>query len=130
MRTIIRTSNTLGDMTERSYQINRYLHHAGEYGCTWQDIADRMGTHHGTASGALSVMHKNKEIARLKDKRNGSSIYVLPQYVKGRATSSYRSSAAKRALLELVDQIEADLDRGDYDAAYRHLQETRDKFSD
>lgn len=127
---IIRTSDTLGDMTERSYQINRYLDYAGEYGCTWKDIADRMGTHHGTASGALSVMHKNKEIARLKDKRNGSSIYVLPEYIKGRETSPYRSSAAKRALFELIDQIEADLDRDDIDSAYRHLQETRDKFSD
>jgi len=130
MRNIIRTSQTLEEMTDRSFKINRYLHHAGEHGCTWMDIADAMGTHHGTASGALSVMHKNKEIARLKTKRNGSSIYVLPQYIKGRATSPYRSSAAKRALFELMDLIEADLDRGDLDSCYRHIQETRDKFDD
>jgi hypothetical protein len=42
--------------------------------------------HHGTISGALSVLHKSETIARLSDKRNGCKIYVLPGYVGWRPT--------------------------------------------
>jgi DNA-binding MarR family transcriptional regulator len=127
---IVRTSHKTYNLPDTARQVIHYLNVVGEYGCTWKELADKMGTHHGTASGALSNLHKSKEIARLTDKRGGSSIYVLPNYINGRKYVAYRSSAAKRALLELADQIEQDLNRGDIDACYRHLQEARDKFSD
>jgi DNA-binding MarR family transcriptional regulator len=127
---IVRTSQTNYNLPEASRQVLHILGSAGEYGCTWKELADEMGTHHGTASGALSSLHKVKEVARLSDKRNGSSIYVLPRYINGRKYVAYRSSAAKRALLDLIAQLEVDLDNGDIDACRRHMQETRDKFSD
>jgi len=42
------------------------------------------GEHHGTLSGALTALHKGGKIARLTEKRDRCSIYVLPEYVNGR----------------------------------------------
>lgn len=54
------------------------------YGATWQEVANWLEMHHGTVSGALSVLHKTGYISRLKEKRNGCKVYVLPNYVNGR----------------------------------------------
>lgn len=54
------------------------------YGATWKEVASWLDMHHGTISGALSVLHKTGYISRLKDKRNGCKVYVLPNYVNGR----------------------------------------------
>jgi predicted HTH transcriptional regulator len=54
------------------------------FGATWQECANWLEMHHGTISGALSVLHKTGYISRLKDKRNGCKVYVLPNYVNGR----------------------------------------------
>jgi hypothetical protein len=45
--------------------------------------------HHGQASGALSVLHKEGRIARLTERRNRCAVYVLPEYVQGRETSPH-----------------------------------------
>jgi DNA-binding transcriptional ArsR family regulator len=65
-----------------------------EYGATWKELADLLGLHHGTVSGALSVLHKTGYISRLKDKRNGCKIYVLPNFVNGR-TVEYQKPKVK-----------------------------------
>lgn len=40
--------------------------------------------HHGTLSGALSVLHKAGKLARLTEVRNGCKVYVAPQFTLGR----------------------------------------------
>lgn len=51
-------------------------------GLTWKELQivlkDTFGTkaHHGTISGALSKMHKNLDIFRLKTKRDNCYLYV------------------------------------------------------
>lgn len=45
--------------------------------------------HHGAASGALSNLHKEGKVARLKDQRGGSAIYVLPHAVNERPVARY-----------------------------------------
>ena len=57
-----------------------------ERGMTWKELADITGWHHGTVSGALSVLHKTERIARLTDKRGRCRVYVCPEYVNGRET--------------------------------------------
>jgi|TARA_R110000764_G_scaffold1277_5_gene5051 hypothetical protein len=42
--------------------------------------------HHGTISGAVSNLHKKELICRLKDKRNGMKIYVMPYNTAERIT--------------------------------------------
>ena len=63
---------------------------SGENGLTWTELAEIVGGwHHGTASGALSVLHKAEKICRLTESRSRCRIYVLPEYVAGRDTEPH-----------------------------------------
>lgn len=77
---------------------------AGRHGVTWRDIADELSVHHGTASGALSILHQRGHLARLTEVRIGRKVYVLPSFVDGRAIEEAagtepRRDLAKRAFL-------------------------------
>jgi hypothetical protein len=61
----------------------------GSDGGTWRELADEYGWHHGTASGVLSVLHKEGVIARLSTSRSRCKVYVLPDYVDGRETEQH-----------------------------------------
>lgn len=61
----------------------------GSDGVTWRELADEYGWHHGTASGVLSVLHKEGVIARLSISRSRCKVYVLPDYVDGRDTERH-----------------------------------------
>ena len=66
------------------------LEEAGPLGLTWAELSAKTSEHHGKASGVLSVLHKEGVIARLAiGKRARCSVYVLPQYVEGRAVSPH-----------------------------------------
>ncbi len=65
------------------------LYQAGGEGLTWKELGDAMGWHHGTASGALSVLHKDGRIARLKESRNRCKVYVHGEFVAGRETEPH-----------------------------------------
>lgn len=56
----------------------------GPFGITWHELAEITGWHHGTASGVLSVLHKEGQICRLKMKRDKCKVYVMPFDVWGR----------------------------------------------
>jgi hypothetical protein len=68
--------------------IYRYLMWNYDKGATWREIADASGWHHGSISGALSVLHKDGKISRLLEKRGRCRVYVLNEYVSGRETDS------------------------------------------
>ena len=53
-----------------------YIKNAGVFGVTWKELAIEMLWHHGTASGVLSVLHKEGEIARRRKTRGRCKIYV------------------------------------------------------
>lgn len=74
---------------QRQKDVLAYLAGAGYYGATWPEIADVLDAHHGTASGALSVLHKTGHIARLTERRGRCKVYCLPVYVAGRATEPH-----------------------------------------
>ena len=65
------------------------------YGVCWYELADYYGWHHGTASGALSTLHKSGRLARLAETRlppggrRGCKVYVLPEWVEGRETEPH-----------------------------------------
>lgn len=82
------TSDTTGETSKRQRKTIRALMSRGEDGMTWKELADYMGWHHGTASGALSVLHKDGRIARLISKRDKCRIYVANNYINGRETDS------------------------------------------
>jgi DNA-binding MarR family transcriptional regulator len=78
-------------------------------GLTWRELSDRTGWHHGTASGALSVLHKEGLIARLEERRDRCQIYVLPEFVLGREVTNYQPNVSARLLREVLIEIEQDL---------------------
>jgi len=75
-----------GDTKAVQSYIMNLLYVRDARGATWREIADLTLWHHGTVSGALSVLHKTERIARLTEKRGRCRVYVLPEYVNGRDT--------------------------------------------
>jgi hypothetical protein len=70
------------------------LNSLGPKGVTWREAtvmlrrqyAKHREIHHGTVSGALSALHKDKRIARLTERRKRCLVYVALDYVDGRET--------------------------------------------
>ena len=60
-------------------------------GLTWKELSEIENIHAGQSSGVLSVLHKEGFIVRLKEKRNRCSIYVAPDYIRGREISERKS---------------------------------------
>lgn len=77
-----------GKTSKYQHLIMDYLRQKQEFGATWKEIAELLKVHHGTASGALSVLHKAGLIERLKETREKSKIYVLPDFVMFRETEA------------------------------------------
>lgn len=65
-------------------QVLGVLDKRGSLGVTWRELAEIVNLHHGTVSGALSVLHKDGRIARLKETRGKSKVYVALEFVNGR----------------------------------------------
>jgi len=61
-----------------------------ERGMTWRDVSAVFETNHGSASGLLSRLHRAGQIIRLSEEREGSHVYVMPEWVLGRNTERSR----------------------------------------
>jgi hypothetical protein len=81
-----RADDESGATTKRQLEVIVILRALGPRGATWAEVSNYTGHHHGTVSGALSALHKEKRIARLTERRNRCSIYVMPEYVEDRET--------------------------------------------
>jgi hypothetical protein len=58
---------------------------SGFHGMTIADIREQFpDRHHGTLSGALTVLHMEGHLLRLAAKRSACKIYVAPRYRSGR----------------------------------------------
>ena len=86
--------DTTGETGKRQAMVLSELQDAGTHGATWRDIALALELHHGQASAALSVLHREGIIARLEQRRNKCSIYVLPEFVAGRETADAMKTQA------------------------------------
>ena len=71
-----------GTASRRRLDILELLRVAGPAGMTWQEIATATGLHHGQVSGALSVMHKDRQVAALRIKRNRCHPYIHAQWAQ------------------------------------------------
>jgi hypothetical protein len=78
-----------GRVQKRQQQVWNAVRLAGLDGMTWWEVGAAMQMHHGAASGALSNLHKAGRLERLKERRGGSSVYVLPHSVNGRETAPF-----------------------------------------
>ena len=88
----------------------------GHDGLTTNEAAELLGLSVGTVSGQLSMMNRMGMAARLNDRRDGQSVYVLPKYVNGRETIPFRGYMAKP---KPVEETESDEVRAAYRRGYR-----------
>lgn len=78
------TNDATGATRDNQCSTINHLYRAANSGLTWKELADITGWHHGTASGVLSVLHKEQRIYRLTETRNRCKVYVHPDFVNGR----------------------------------------------
>lgn len=107
-----------GTAADRALQILNTLAHE-PFGLTWGEVADRLGLHHGQASGALSNLHKTGRVFMLRTKRGKAHPYVHSHFRDAYPeTDRYDTPAQTHAgkVRELERQIaaalEADYRRG------------------
>jgi hypothetical protein len=86
-----------GKTKQRQQTVVTALSNAGPHGMTWKELAHRYGWHHGQASGALSVLHKEGLICRLSERRDRCKVYVIPEYVYDRQTEKHGGSIQGRS---------------------------------
>lgn len=86
---------TDGTASARQRAVLDYLSGSEGDGATWAEVADALDLHHGQASASLSSLHLEGRIARLKERRQRSQIYVLPEYVGDREVAPYRPNRAR-----------------------------------
>lgn len=86
-----------GTTTERQGAALAALEWAGADGLTWRELAARLYLHHGSASGVLSVLHKEGMVARLTETRQRCKVYVLPKHVRGRETEGHGRKAVAQS---------------------------------
>lgn len=65
------------------------LKEAGTNGLTWKELATKTNWHHGTASGVLSVLHKEGAAARRIFTRKNCKIYIHQDYKNLVVTEKY-----------------------------------------
>lgn len=63
------------------------------FGVTVTDIKNKIEPHHGSASGALSVLDMTGHLVCLEQRRGRCHIYVLPEYVNLRERAKKRKPA-------------------------------------
>lgn len=122
------SADSNGLTSKRQRDVTHLLRQAGEQGLTWNELGQKMGLHHGSASGLLSVLHKTNVIRRLNETRNRSQIYVLPEYVYGRATSPYRPNVSARLLVDILNEIEHDLADNNIYLARQRIRKTLETY--
>ena len=83
--------NTIASLTNRRAKTMLLLTLAGNTGLTYAELCEKTGWHHGQASGVLSKLHANNDIARLKEMRESRKVYVLNQFINSRAVGVARS---------------------------------------
>jgi len=89
------------------------------FGLTWGEIADRLGLHHGQASGALSNLHRQGRVFMLRTKRGKAHPYVHDKYrvayeeaLRYDTPAQTRGGKIRETEREIIDQLLNLYDRG------------------
>ena len=111
---------------ERRSRVLASVAAAGTTGMTWREVGDALGINHGAASGALSVLQDNGQLTRLRTRRGGCGVYVLPQYADPTDIALRRRPAISQAAVDAAYQDGLSRGRDDgwttgYDAAMRDV---------
>lgn len=82
-------ADTSGATSARQGLVLGMLRDSGIWGLTVKELRESTGWHHGTASGALSVLHLAGHIFRLSESRDRCKVYVLGEFVVGRDVEAH-----------------------------------------
>lgn len=82
-----------GELSKRLKRTLNIVRMSGVRGLTVKELRDDTGWHHGKASAALSVLHHDNLLLRLKESRDRCQVYVVPQYRLDREESRYRRNS-------------------------------------
>lgn len=81
---------------ERSQQVYNLVSNSKHRGLTVSEVQQALRIGHGSASGALTRLHRAGHIVRLAHKRNGQQVYMVEAFSAGREQSPYRPNVAYR----------------------------------
>ena len=90
-----KTQDADGTTGLRQSQTLFYVRNQTERGLTWKELSEITNWHHGSSSGALSVLHKAGLIVRLTQRRNKCAIYVTSEYINGREIAQRKVKTCK-----------------------------------
>lgn len=91
----------------RQQQVYRHLLRAGVLGRTCAEVEGDLGIGHGSASSALTGLHRGRHIVRLTQRRNGQEVYVVAHHQNGREESPYRPNSTSRTREHLEQEVAA-----------------------
>ena len=94
-----------GTTHKRQYETLAILASLGEYGTTFTELSRSVGWSTHKTAAVLSVLHKAERLARLKERRNRSSIYVDLRYVNGRESVPHGGKKKYEELLKVVNLV-------------------------
>ena len=97
-----------GTLAKRQREIIAFLWAQADRGATWAEVVEHLGIHHGSASGALSNLHKAGRIVRTTDRRGRSEVYMIAEIAATLPVTLAppRANASKKEIAEAVAVIE------------------------
>jgi DNA-binding MarR family transcriptional regulator len=97
-----------GTLAKRQREVMAFLWAQADRGATWAEVAEHLGIHHGSASGALSNLHKTGRIVRTTDRRGRSEVYMIAEIAATLPVTlaAPRANASKKEIAEAVAVIE------------------------
>jgi DNA-binding MarR family transcriptional regulator len=123
-------NNNDGTTALRQRQVISLLRTNGARGLTWKEAGQALKMHHGTVSGALSVLHRRGHVSRLTERRDRSSVYVCNEFVSGRETSEHKPNASARLLVDVLNALAADIESGNLNQAKHRIRKTLETFKE
>lgn len=97
-----------GTLSKRLSQVLGRISMSGTHGATWFEVAQSLDLHHGSASSALTNLHRQGLIARTKRTRGRSKVYVTPSNALNDTLEPYipRANKGQAEIVMLRDRID------------------------
>lgn len=101
----VREADRKGITGYRQRRVREFVREHGTHGATWREVSDALGMHHGSASAALSNLHRGGHLARLGISRQRSRVYVHPDFVDERVTEPAGQNSTTALLAQMADLL-------------------------
>lgn len=105
----------------RSQQVHTLVANSKHRGLTVNEVQQALRIGHGSASGALTRLHRAGYIVRLTQKRNGQQVYMAEAFSAGREQSPYRPNVAYREGYKQPMALESQLSPEQHEQVYQFL---------